>query len=102
MSEDDLKTFVIQYAKYNGWMVAHFRPAQTKKGWRTPIEGDRGFPDLVLARDGEVRLVELKSDRGRLGPGQKEWGVALDENYRLWRPKDIELIKMELKRRSNR
>ncbi len=34
------------------WRIAHFRPAKTEKGWRTPMTGDVGFPDLVIARWG--------------------------------------------------
>jgi hypothetical protein len=74
MNEADYQARIIDTARLHGWRCAHFRPAHTAKGWRTPIEGDRGFPDLVLARDGHIIIAELKSDRGRLGPGQSEWG----------------------------
>lgn len=102
MSENDLQTVVIQTAQLYGWKVCHFRPAKTDKGWRTPIEGDKGFPDLVLARDGEVLMPELKSQRGRLTIDQEEWGLHLGDAYRLWRPGDIPEIVEELKRPSSR
>lgn len=40
--------------------------------------GDRGFPDYVAIRrlDGrspELAFLELKTETGRLGPGQREW-----------------------------
>jgi hypothetical protein len=98
MSEDDLKQVVIQTAHLYGWLVTHFRVAQTARGWRTPLEGDKGFPDLVLARDGVVLIPELKAQRGRVAPEQVTWGKALGDCYRLWRPSDIPAIVEELKR----
>lgn len=36
---------VIELARILGWRVAHFRPALTKHGWRTPVQADgAGFP----------------------------------------------------------
>lgn len=79
MSEDELQDAVIQTATLLGWRVAHFRPALTKKGWRTPVEGHgAGFPDLVLVRvrsgrDARLILAELKSQQGALSDEQNEW-----------------------------
>lgn len=98
MTERDLQDVVIQTAQLYGWMVTHFRPAKTDRGWRTPLEGDAGFPDLVLARGGEVLIVELKSQRGKVSPMQELWAVALGGHYRLWRPSDIPDLVEELKR----
>lgn len=72
--------------------MCHFRPARTAAGWRTPLSGDRGVPDLLLARRGRLILAELKSERGRLGSGQREWLDALGEHGRLWRPADWDAI----------
>ena len=88
---------VMALAQYRGWRVVHFRPALTKKGWRTAMQGDRGFPDLVLARGGAVLIVELKTNDGRYGIGQPEWAEELGGVYRLWRPRDMEAIKEELR-----
>jgi hypothetical protein len=42
---------VLDLAKLRGWRTAHFRPAQTSRGWRTAVQGDgAGFPDLVGRR----------------------------------------------------
>ena len=100
LSEDDLKARVIQTAGLYGWRVCHFRPARTAKGWRTPIEGDAGLPDLVLARDGRVLLVELKSARGKPTDDQVLWLEALGDHGRLWSPKqwDDGTIHTELRR----
>lgn len=77
MIEADLHRGVIETAQLLGWRVAHFRPARTAHGWRTPVEADgKGFPDLVLVRD-RVVFVELKCGRNRLSPEQDAWLEAL-------------------------
>lgn len=89
---------IVALAKLYRWRVAHFRPAQMQSGrWATPMQGDKGFPDLVLARDGEVILAELKTNTGRLGQGQPEWAQQIGAQYRLWRPRDMDQIVEELK-----
>jgi DNA segregation ATPase FtsK/SpoIIIE-like protein len=88
MSEDELQTNIIDMARVFGWRVAHFRAAKTDKGWRTPVQGNKGFPDLVLSRVGVVLLVELKSETGKLSEDQELWAKAIGESYRLWRPHD--------------
>ena len=35
ISEKDLQDAVIAYMRQVGWLVAHFRPARTMRGWRT-------------------------------------------------------------------
>lgn len=95
MTEAQLQTAVIECARILGWRVAHFRPAQTAKGWRTPVEADgAGFPDLILAHPTNgttVYAVELKSDRGVVSEAQWEW-LRLFENggcyTDVWRPAD--------------
>ena len=77
MTEQQLLDAIVQAAKLHGWMVAHFRPALTAKGWRTPMQGDPGFPDLVLARKGEVLFLELKSQKGRMTEAQTAWHYEL-------------------------
>jgi hypothetical protein len=91
MLERELQDAVIDMAHLFGWMVHHCRPAQNKRGeWSTPIQGDAGFVDLVLASDGRRSLcVELKSERGRTTSAQDAWKRAIGrEQYRLWRPED--------------
>jgi hypothetical protein len=88
MSEAQFTNAVIDFAKYRGWMVAHFRPARTTRGWRTPVQGDNGFPDLVLARDGRVVYAELKVGPNRLSIDQQRWASALPEMH-VWRPADL-------------
>ncbi len=94
MSEDDFLTAVLDLARLTGWMVHHCRPAQVRDGrWVTPIQGDAGFPDLILARPGRLIAAELKSARGRVTGGQAEWldvlaAVGGPVEVRVWRPAD--------------
>jgi hypothetical protein len=93
--ESEFLEQVVALARLRGWRVAHFRPARTAQGWRTPVQGDgRGFPDLLLVRErGDRRVIaaELKVGAGRPTIEQAEWlsafaaaGVAA---Y-TWRPDD--------------
>lgn len=97
LTEYQFADTVIELAKYRGWQVAHFRPALTNKGWRTPVQGHAGSPDLILARNGEVLLVELKAQLGRMSPKQREWRDAIGSQWRLWRPSDMDEIQRSLK-----
>lgn len=109
MTEAQLQTAVIQLARFMGWRVAHFRPAQMQSGrWATPVQGDgRGFPDLVLARQGDVVFAELKSARGVLRPEQHDWIAELrgaQVRVFVWTPADWHagLIEAELRREEER
>ena len=92
LTERQWQRQVLDAARYCGWLRAHFRPAQTARGWRTPVEGDgAGFPDLVLVRGHRLLFVELKSDRGRVSPAQQAWLDALRRasvEVHVWRPSD--------------
>lgn len=89
-TEEQFKAEVIREATSRGWLKHHDRPARTEHGWRTAIEGDPGFPDLCLARDGFVLLVELKSEKGRVSPEQAQW--IKHSGAEVWRPRDWPLI----------
>jgi hypothetical protein len=112
MSEDDLLGEVIDIAHERGYIVAHFRPAWTEKGWRTPVAADgKGFPDLVLARPtihqtrstpmrpARVIYAELKSATGRTSAEQRQWLNTLQacgQEVYTWRPSDLERIRTVL------
>jgi hypothetical protein len=86
---------VLDLAKLLGWMVTHFRPAQTSKGWRTPVAADgEGFPDLVLIRD-RVVFLELKTASGQLSVAQRNWLTRIiragGEAY-IARPRDLDVL----------
>lgn len=86
MTEAELQTNVIDLARAYGWLVVHQRPALTTSGYRTAIQGDKGFPDLVMAKRGRVLLAELKSQTGRLTAEQQAWVTA--SGAYVWRPLD--------------
>lgn len=92
MTERQLQDAVIELAQLTGWLVAHFRPAKTDRGWRTPVQADgKGFPDLVLVRAPRVVFAELKGPAGRLIGEQRRWldelGFCRVEAY-VWTPAD--------------
>jgi hypothetical protein len=94
-TETEFLSQVIELARLFRWRVAHFRPAQTRHGWRTPVQADgKGFPDLVLVRD-RVIFAELKSDSGRVNDDQAAWlgdlMLAGAETH-TWRPRDLQTI----------
>lgn len=90
-TEAQFQKAVIDLARVTGWLVAHFRPARTEDGWRTPVAADgAGFPDLVLVRD-RVLYRELKSESGRVRPDQQRWHERLamgGADIAVWRPAD--------------
>lgn len=93
MTERDLQTAVIEAAHLLGWHIAHFRPAHTARGWRTPVEADgAGFPDLVMIHPrGGLLIRELKAAKGQVSPEQAVW-LDLFKRARLdggvWRTDD--------------
>lgn len=97
-SETELKDAIIDAAHTFGWKVVHFRPAQTAKGWRTPVQGDgKGWVDLTLVHHtGWFIFAELKDKKGKLSNEQVIWAGTLMSaceqinraKYVMWRPED--------------
>jgi hypothetical protein len=92
MSEAELLSQVTELAELYGWQWVHFRPARTKHGWRTPVQGPlgEGWPDLVLTKPGRILAAELKR-AGGAEPEQAAVLVALREagaEIRVWTPAD--------------
>ena len=102
MKEREFTDMIINLAKLYRWRVVHFRPARLmrhgQESWGTAIQGDKGFPDLIMARSGIVLHCELKTESGSLGVGQPEWAKEIGSSYRLWRPRDWDTIVKELSR----
>lgn len=104
MSEDDLLRAVLDMIRLFGLHVAHFRPAKTERGWRTPVQADgKGYPDLgPIVGPGGLIYRELKSDTGTLTSEQKDWKQWLEAagaDFSVWRPSDLRsrLIERELR-----
>lgn len=102
MKEAELQDALVDAAHLGGWMVAHFAPARTAHGWRTPGRYDaQGFPDLVLARPGDsVLFWELKSQRGKPSDHQERWlevlGQTTGTESGLIRPTNLEVAALRL------
>ena len=107
VSEREFLDSIIETAHDLGWRVAHFRPAQTEKGWRTAVQADGvGFPDLIMLKrlgDNTVKCVvaELKSEQSRPPtPDQVAWLELFKDvkqiHVALVKPSDIEAIVIEL------
>ncbi len=83
---------VLQAAFILGWRSFHCRPARTAKGWRTPVQGDgKGFPDLILLKEKQIVVAELKVGNGKLTPDQRAWMDAWRASGArgfVWRPED--------------
>lgn len=93
LSESDLQKVIVDYAILHRWMCHHSRPARMQSGkWATPLQGHKGLPDLILARDGVVIFAELKAERGRVSPEQRQWleaiGCGSSHACFVWRPSD--------------
>jgi VRR-NUC domain-containing protein len=74
-TESEYQGHIIELAHLYRWRVAHFRPAQTSRGWRTPVSADgAGFPDLFMVRGRRAIAAELKRDeKAKLTPAQLDW-----------------------------
>ncbi len=82
MSEAELQTNVREIARLGGWLVYHTNDSR---------RSDKGFPDLVMVHplSGRIVYVELKSEKGRIRPEQRQWIDALSRSGRdvyVWRP----------------
>ena len=81
ISEAHWQRLVTDLATVCAWQWYH-----THDSRRSPA----GLPDLILVRE-RVLWVELKRERGRLRPEQREWGLALmraRQDWRCWKPSD--------------
>ena len=85
ITEKQFEGQVSYLAKMFGWRYYH--PFLSK--W-----SERGWPDVVLLRDGRLILAELKSERGKLTPDQARWLWELRRvpglEVRIWRPRHLE------------
>jgi hypothetical protein len=118
MSESELQTRVVKLARDLGWGIssqAWAKEVEQLRGYGQPpfpLEGiafhvrwsmgsDAGFPDLVLIRRKDRRLMfrELKRDGKNPTPRQAavlELMTACGLDAAVWRPADLERIGKEL------
>ncbi|MDE2101499.1 MAG: VRR-NUC domain-containing protein [Patescibacteria group bacterium] len=94
MKEEELQENTIDTCRLFKVRAAHFRPAMTKHGWRTPVAADgKGFPDLVMVGPRQLAVAELKGDSAPKKVPEDQ--VAWLEAFRtigipafVWRPPD--------------
>lgn len=69
---------IIAAARAAGWRVHVERTSRSRDGgFLTAIKGDRGWPDLVAVRDGELLIRELKRRPNTVEPDQERWLAEL-------------------------
>ena len=94
--EKDFQKWLLSELHKAGWRAHAERSAMTSKGYRTPIQGDAGYPDITAVRAPRFLLAELKSDSGQASPNQVEWlleaGHCPSIEVKIWSPKDREAI----------
>jgi len=80
ISERALLDAVVAIAKGNRWLVYHALPSMNRRGaWATHFRGHAGFPDLILNHPvGDLVIVELKSEIGRVTDGQHRWLASFE------------------------
>ena len=86
MTEDELRTCVIELAESTGWRIYHVADVRGRLRSGTSV----GFPDLVLVRD-RVLYRELKSHAGPATDDQRAWLKCLwaaGQDAGVWRPMD--------------
>lgn len=97
MREDELQANILDYIKYLPDVLAyHALPARVGGGnredrWVTPMAGDKGFLDLVIAAPNGLLFRELKTEKGKVTEGQQKWLRTLRESGHdagIWRPSD--------------
>jgi hypothetical protein len=98
LTEKEWLAQVTQLARLYGWRCYHTLRSQGSGA---------GFPDLVLVRPPQLVFAELKTDKGRVSPAQREWLADLDEaaadashaiHVGVWRPADFDRVHAILRR----
>lgn len=103
MTEQQLANEILGWAKTFGWLAFHVR--NSGMGGMTQVQGDRGFPDLILLRRARVIAAELKighpgTVKGDPREDQVRWlkafAFAAIETY-VWRPEDLPNVIIQLR-----
>lgn len=93
-TEDQFRASVVATAEWCGWRAYAIRRSDLAQ---VCSQTGAGYPDLTLARRGELLIVELKRDRDTRTPAQHAWADELPpDQYRLWTPADWPEIEREL------
>ena len=85
--ENDLLTNIRKLAKLHGWLCYHHYDSRQSIG--------KGFPDLVLSRDGRLIVAELKRKGRKPTVTQRQWleaFAASGAETHVWYPHDWECV----------
>lgn len=99
-TEDEFRSWIKGAADLFGWMYFHALPALRLDGRvRTTFEGDDGFPDVCVAKDGVILLFECKTSDPDSKPtiGQVAWTTAAGQYGFIVRPADRPMIERLLR-----
>lgn len=89
MTETELQSIVLKMALAQGWAVhLHSQGASNAPRRAVRVSSNNGYPDLTLARDGEVLWLELKAQGGVQDTAQVYWMTVLPQ-YEVIRPSDL-------------
>jgi hypothetical protein len=99
MTEAEFQNGIVAQARTSGYRV-HFVPdtlyrrsfSGKHKGHGLDL-GDRGFPDLLIVRNGSIHYRELKIGRNKLDAEQESWRdelLAAGQDWRLWHGNDYD------------
>lgn len=100
ITEAEWQAQVIQLAQALGWQHLHVRRSIGKgRKWTTATNVP--WPDLTLwsERQGRLIVAELKTDTGKVSPGQHATLTSLahaDVEVHLWRPSDFDAVHQTL------
>ena len=92
MTETEFTNELLKWAKAYGWHRFHARSSgRMHNGKAIPtVQGNSGFPDLVLLRGKRLIFAELKVGKNKPSDEQLQWIAMLDEVHgvevHLWRP----------------
>ena len=87
-AEVDFQREVIKYAVERGWLY-HFCTDARK------CQGNRGLPDVIFVRRGEIIFIEFKSDEGELSKFQEHWKRHIPEDcYYLAKREDWKVLQL--------
>jgi len=102
--EADFLDAVVGLATRRQWQWLHLVRAPYQDRWRTPFRGPlgKGFPDLLLARvkDRRILAVELKRDGNKASDEQIAVLATLEGagvETHIWRPTDWPMIESALR-----
>lgn len=104
-TEEDFQKMVEDTAHLLGWKtfsLIQSAAISAKTGKIISMVTKRGWPDLVLVKGNKIIFWELKADKGKLSPEQREWLTALEavktvHQVGCVRPRDWKLIEETLR-----